>query len=91
MIGHSGKGGRGSMTALCLRSFGGSCKKSRTEVRARLLVIRRPSGSGTGADGAACLGAVLVEKSRANHSSMKELLPPGRGSAGVAQQCPVGK
>ena len=25
------------------------------------------------------------------HSSMKELLPPGRGSAGVAQQCPVGK
>ena len=26
-----------------------------------------------------------------SHSSMKELLPPGRGSAGVAQQCPVGK
>ena len=25
------------------------------------------------------------------HSSFKELLPPGRGSAGVAQQCPVGK
>ena len=25
------------------------------------------------------------------HSSIKELLPPGRGSAGVAQQCPVGK
>ena len=67
MIGHSGKGGRGSMTTLCLRSFGGSCKKSRTEVRrVRLLVIRKPSGSGTGADGAACLGAVLVEKSRAN-------------------------
>ena len=27
----------------------------------------------------------------ADHSSIKELLPPGRGSAGVAQQCPVGK
>ena len=25
------------------------------------------------------------------HSSIKELLPPGRGSVGVAQQCPVGK
>ena len=23
-----------------------------------------------------------------SHSSIKELLPPGRGSAGVAQQCP---
>ena len=34
--------------------------------------------------------AVGLLKAR-GHSSMKELLPPGRGSAGVAQQCPVGK
>ena len=25
------------------------------------------------------------------HSSIKELLPPGRGPVGVAQQCPVGE
>ena len=33
----------------------------------------------------------LTDSSGPGHSSMKELLPPGRGSAGVAQQCPVGK
>ena len=34
---------------------------------------------------------LLPDHAYPDHSSMKELLPPGRGSAGVAQQCPVGK
>ena len=33
--------------------------------------------------------ARVAEVTGFSHSSMKELLPPGRGSAGVAQQCPV--
>ena len=52
-------------------------------VQVALIVEMTKKGAGS--------AQLVVLKGGRSQSSIKELLPPGRRSAGVAQQCPVGK